>query len=203
MGDKKKVMWPIIRPRLGEERSFQGEYALIPGQVQRINLTAGWNALSIYLQPKDPSVSKHLKNKPYRGIFTATGDDWNFAMKDAAMSNVTELEPGEGYLLDSAADFSLEISGKPVDMPFRLNLHSGWNMIGLPMNRTVDLGNITVNAEHKRYMYPEAVEKGIVSAFIWRYDGKGWIHLGENETLQPGQAYLVEAMSEARLEFRE
>ncbi len=203
MGEKKLVMWPIIRPRLGEERSFQVEYALIPGQVQRINLTAGWNALSIYLQPKDPSTSKHLKNKPYRGIFTATGDDWNFAMKDAAMSNVTKLEPGEGYLLDSAGNFSLEISGKPVDMPFRLNLHSGWNMIGLPMNRTVDLGNITVNAEHKRYMYPEAVEKGIVSAFIWRYDGNGWIHLGENETLQPGQAYLVEAMSEARLEFRE
>ncbi|MDD1736392.1 MAG: hypothetical protein LUQ21_02910, partial [Methanothrix sp.] len=67
---------------------------------------------------------------------------------------------------------------------------------------TVDLGNITVNAEHKRYGYPEAVNKGLVSAFIWKYEDGGWTHLGKNETLVPGMAYLVEATGEAKLEFR-
>lgn len=202
MGDHKRVMWPIIRPKLGEKRSFQVEYVLIPGEVQVINVTAGWNAISIHLNPTDPSARKYLKNEPYRGIFSVVGDAWDFTMKDDGMSNVTAFKPGEGYLIDSAGNFSIEIAGKPVDLPYRMMLHKGWNMIGLPVNRSVSLKNITVNAEHKRYRYPEAAEKGAVSAFVWRYDGTGWTHLGENESLEPGEAYLVEAMSDVRLEFR-
>jgi len=199
---KKKVMWPIIRPRLGEDRSFLIEYVLIPGQVQCINVTAGYNAIAVYLQPKDASASKYLANKPYRSIFTIAGEGWDFGMKDGGMINVTSFNPGEGYLIDSADNFSIEISGKPVDLPYRLDLHAGWNMIGLPVNKTVDLSNITVNAEHKRYKYPEAVNKGLVSAFVWKYEDQGWTHLGKNETLEPGMAYLFEAMDEAKLEFR-
>lgn len=202
LGEKKKVMWPIIRPKLGEERSFSIEYVLIPGQVQRINVTAGWNAIAVYIQPKDASVSRYLANKPYRSIFSIAGEGWDYGMKDEGRIDVTRFSPGEGYLIDSAGNFSIEISGKPVDLPYRLDLHAGWNMIGLPVNKTVDLENITVNAEHKRYRYPEAVKKGLVSAFIWKYEEQGWAHLGRNETLVPGRAYLFEAMDEAKLEFR-
>ena len=202
LGEKKRVMWPIIRPRLGEKRSYQIEYELIPGQVQRINVTAGWNAVSIYLNPLDASADRYLKNKPYRSIFTIAEDGWDFGMKEAGKLNVTRLEAGEGYLIDSTGNFTMEIPGKPVDLPYRLDLHVGWNMIGLPVNESVDLANITINAEHKRYRYPEAVKKGLVSAFVWKYEGEDWTNLGENETLEPGRAYLVEAKSEARLEFR-
>ena len=202
LGENKTVMWPIIRPRLGEEKSFLIEYVLIPGQVQRINVTAGWNAISIYLQPKDASSARYLKNKPYRSLFSISGEGWDYGMKGGDIINVTSFKPGEGFLIDSADNFSIEISGKPVDLPYRLDLHPGWNMIGLPVNKTVDLENITVNAEHKRYGYPEAVNKGLVSAFIWKYEDGGWTHLGKNETLVPGMAYLVEATGEAKLEFR-
>jgi hypothetical protein len=203
-GDKKRVMWPIVRPRLNDTRTFQIEYVLVPGEVQLINITAGWNPVSIYLEPKDSDISKHLKNRPYRSIFSAVGGDWDFSMKDTGDNNVTEFEPGRGYLIDSSENFTIELEGKPVEFPYRMKLQQGWNMIGVPMNETVDINNITVNAEHKRYSYPEAVMKGIISAFIWSYDdGLGWSHLGENDTLEPGRAYLVEAMNECRLEFRE
>ncbi|MDD1736690.1 MAG: C25 family cysteine peptidase [Methanothrix sp.] len=202
IGDKKKVMWPVIRPRLGEERRFSIEYMIVPGQVQRINITAGWNAVSIYLQPNDPKASKYLSNKPYRSIFTIAGPGWDFNMKDGGLVNVTSFYPGEGLLIDSSENFTLEIAGKPVDLPYRLDLHPGWNMVGLPVNQTVALENITVSVKHKRYGYPEAVDEGMVSAFVWKYDPSGWTHLGENETLMPGMAYLFEAMDDARLEFR-
>ena len=202
IGDKKKVMWPVIRPRLGEKRSFSIEYMIIPGQVQRINITAGWNAVSIYLEPDDAKASKYLAKKPYRSLFTIAGKGWDFNMKEGALVNVTSFYPGQGLLIDSSDNFTMEISGKPVDLPHRLDLHPGWNMVGLPVNQTVALENITVNIKHKRYSYPEAVDKGMVSAFVWKYDPSGWIHLGENETLMPGMAYLFEAMDEARLEFR-
>jgi uncharacterized repeat protein (TIGR01451 family) len=202
LGDKKKVMWPVIRPRLGEERSFTIEYVIIPGQVQRINVTAGWNAVSIYLQPNDAKASKYLANKPYRSIFTIDGESWDFNMKDDALVNVTSFWPGEGLLIDSSGNFTMEIAGKPVDRPYRLDLNPGWNMVGLPVNQTVALANITVNIKHKRYSYLEAVDKGMVSAFVWKYESSGWTHLDENETLVPGMAYLFEAMDEAKLEFR-
>jgi hypothetical protein len=202
-GDQKKVMWPIIRPRLGENRTFGIEYVLIPGQVQVINVTAGWNAISVYLNLKDPATSKYLKNKPYRGIFSVTGEDWTFSMKGTEMKNATSFEPGMGYLVDSSENFTIALKGKPVETPYRLKLSKGWNMIGLPINRTVDVRNITVNAEHRRYTYQEAAEKGLVSAFLWGYDGVEWGYLGENETLQPGKAYLIETKDDCRLEFGE
>ena len=202
IGDKKKVMWPVIRPRLGEERKFSIEYVIIPGQLQSINITAGWNAVSIYLQPNDPKASKYLSNKPYRSIFTIAGQGWDFNMKDDGLVNVTSFYPGEGLLIDGSDNFTLEIAGKPVDLPYRLDLHPGWNMVGIPVNQTVALENITVNVKHKRYSYPQAVEEGMVSAFVWKYEPSGWIHLGQNETLMPGMAYLFEAMDDAKLEFR-
>jgi hypothetical protein len=202
LGDKKKVMWPILRPKLAEERDFEIDYEIIPTQVQHINITAGWNAIAIYLKPKEATASKYLANRPYRSIFSMSGEAWDYGVKDGGLINVTRFSPGEGYLIDSESNFTFEISGKPVDLPYRISLHAGWNMIGLPVNRTVDLGNITVNADHKRYRYQEAVAKGLVSAFVWKYDKESWTHLGNNETLVPGMAYLFEAMNEAKLEFR-
>ncbi len=201
LGEAKRVMWPVTSPRLSEERSYLIEYEIIPGQVQQINVTAGWNAIAVYLQPKDASIGKYLKNKPYRSIFTISGEGWDFGMNEDSLVNITKFKAGEGYLIDSAGNFTIEISGKPVELPYRVELHSGWNMIGLPVNKTVDLGNITVSAEHKRYTYPQAAENGLVSAFIWKYEGDNWTHLAENETLVPGVAYLFESTVEAKLEF--
>lgn len=203
-GEHKRVIWPVVRPRLNETRDFTIQYRIIPGEVQTINISAGWNMVSLHTQPKDPSVTRYLKNKPYRGVFSITEEGWTYRMTGSDDQNMTSFEPGQGYLIDSSEDFSFEVSGKPVELPFRVRLHEGWNMIGVPVNQSVYLNNITVNAEHKRYSYKEAVSKGLVSAFTWIYTSDGqWVHLDQSEPLQPGMAYLIEAMKECRLEFRE
>jgi hypothetical protein len=201
-GTVKRVLWPVIRPRTDEKRSFAIEYRLIPGLIQVINVTPGWNAVSLYLKPKEPSIFKYLKNKPYRGVFSISGEDWRYSMKDSGLSNVSSFEAGRGYIIDTAEGFTIDVPGKPVEVPFRLRLQKGWNMIGVPFNQSLAVNNITVNAEHKRLRYPEAVEKGILSAFLWSYDGEEWGFLGRNDTLEPGRAYLVEASGECGLEFR-
>jgi hypothetical protein len=202
VGSQKSVIWPVVRPKLGEERSFTIEYSLVPGLVQIINVTTGWNALSLYLKPKDSRISKYLKNKPYRSVFSASGEEWNYSLNDIPKGNVTDFEAGRGYLIDSSGNFTVEVKGKPVQLPYYLQLKRGWNLVGLPMNETMSVENLTVNAEHRRYKYQEAVDKGLVSAFLWSYDGSEWQHLGNNTTLQPGKAYLLEAKSECRLDFR-
>jgi hypothetical protein len=202
VGSEKSVMWPVVRPKLGEERSFTIEYSLVPGLVQVINVIAGWNAVSLYLKPNDSTISKHLKNKPYLSVFSASGNEWNYSLNDLQKGNVTDFEAGRGYLIDSAGNFTVEIKGKPVEFPYYLRLEQGWNLVGLPMNETMSVDNLTVNAEHKRYRYQEAVDKGLISAFLWSYDGSEWGHLGNNTSLEPGKAYLIEAKSECRLDFR-
>lgn len=202
LSQNKRVTWPVVRPRLNETRNFSIEYRVVPGQVQFINITPGWNAVSLYLKPKDPSLAKYLDDKPYRGVFAPSGDNWNFNMKDSNAKNFSNLEAGRGYLIDSSDNFTIEVHGKSVEFPYRLALDKGWNMIGVPFNKTIGINNVTVNAEHKRYNYSQAVDKGIISAFLWSYDGMDWSNLGKNDSLVPGKAYLVEATSACKLEFR-
>jgi len=167
-----------------------------------IRITPGWNAVSIDLNPKDASMSRYLKNKPYRGIFSVSGEDWRFNMQGVDRINLSTFQPGRGYLIDSSDNFTMNITGIPVEFPYRITLESGWNLIGVPFNNSFSMNNVTVNAEHKRYSYGDAVKKGFISAFIWGYDDSGWNYLDENETMEPGRAYLIEAMNECRLEFQ-
>ncbi len=201
-GDSKKVMWPVLNPRIGDNRSFTVDYKVVPEIVQRINITAGWNAISIYIKPKDPSIERYLKGKLYRGIFTVSDDSWSYTLKDSSTTNITTFEPGTGYIIDSAGDFDIKITGKPVERPYRLKLRPGWNLIGLPVNESMAPLNITVNTEHRRYSFSEAVEKGLVSAFMWKYEDDEWMPLQMDELMEPGSAYLIEVTKECRLEFR-
>jgi len=154
-----------------------------------------------HLAPKDPSVSRLLDEKGYRGIFTIAGDGWNYTINDDHAVNVTDLVPGRGYIIDGLESFSLEIAGKPVDLPYAVELYQGWNLVGVPKNQTVFLTNVTVRANHRRYSYSEAVDEGIVSAFLWTYRDGGWVNIEKNEPLTPGVAYMVEAAEECKLEF--
>jgi len=197
----KRVTWPVLSPALGEGRTFTVEYRLIPGEVQVVNISVGWTPFSLHLAPKDPSVSRLLDEKGYRGIFTIAGDGWNYTINDDHAVNVTDLVPGRGYIIDGLESFSLEIAGKPVDLPYAVELYQGWNLVGVPKNQTVFLTNVTVRANHRRYSYSEAVDEGIVSAFLWTYRDGGWVNIEKNEPLTPGVAYMVEAAEECKLEF--
>lgn len=199
----KLVSWPVVRPRLNETRTFDIEYQIVPGLTQTMSITPGWNMVSLYVSPKDPSISKYFGNKPYRGIFGITDSDWQLTMRDSGLNNVTTLEPGQGYLIDSSANFTVEIKGKPVELPYRLQLHTGWNLVGVPFNQSVNISNISVNAEHKRYSFKDAIDKGIVSAFMWSFGDSDWNYMSQSDMLVPGKAYLVEAKKECRLEFNE
>ncbi len=202
IGQKKRVMWPIVRPRLNESRTFSVEYRVVPGQIQVINITPGWNAVSIYLKSKETSLLKYLEDKPYRSVFSPSGEGWIFSIRDSNAKNLSVLQPGRGYLIDSSENFTIEVRGKAVELPYRITLGKGWNLIGVPFNKTINVNNVTVNAEHKRYTYSDAVDKGLISAFLWSYNGIDWNYVDKNDTLVPGNVYLLEASAECRLEFR-
>jgi len=201
IGEEKRVVWPVLSPAIGERRTFTVEYRIIPGIVQVVNVSVGWNPFSLYLNPKDPSVVKLLDRKSYRGIFTLAEDGWNYTIKDDSALMVTELLPGAGYVIDGSESFSLAITGKPVDLPYLVDLHKGWNLVGVPKNETVMINDLTVRANHRRYSFSEAVGEGIVSGFFWSYRDGSWVHLEREGSMIPGEAYMVEAGEACKLEF--
>ncbi len=201
VGSEKRVFWPVLSPALNESRSFTVEYRLVPGEVQVVNVSVGWSPFSLHLSPKDSTVAKALDRKSYRGIFTLSEDGWTYTIRDDDAFNVTDLEPGVGYIIDGEESFTLVIPGKPVELPYLVELHQGWNLVGVPVNETVLTSNLSVRANHRRYTYPEAVDEGIVSAFLWTFRDGTWVHLDKDEPMIPGAAYMVEAALECKLEF--
>lgn len=201
VGGEKRVVWPVLSPAINESRTFTVEYRLVPGEVQIVNVSVGWTPFSLHLDPKNPSIDEALNRKSYRAIFTLSEDGWNYTIKDDHAFNVTELKPGVGYVIDGDENFTLEIPGKAVDLPYMVELTEGWNLVGVPINETVPLANLTVRANHKRYTYSEAVDEGIVSAFLWIYRDGDWVYLDKNEPMVPGEAYMMEAALDCELEF--
>lgn len=202
VASKKRVIWPVISPALNETRAFSVKYKRVLGDVQTINVTVGLNLFSLHLDPKTPSVERLFKKKPYQSIFAVDEDGWNYTLvMDTDGGNVNKLLPGKGYVIDSSEDFSVEISGKPVERPYQIELHQGWNLIGTPINETLPINNVSVKANHKRYSYSEAVKEGAVSALLWKYDGWQWNYMNQTELMVPGEAYMIEAKEVCRLEF--
>lgn len=201
VGDETRVVWPVLSPAINESRTFTVEYKLIPEEVQVVNVSVGWTPFSLHLNPKNPSIAEALHRKNYRAIFTLSKDGWNYTIKDDHAFNVTELKPGVGYVIDGDESFTLEIPGKAVELPYMVELVEGWNLVGVPINETVPLANLTVRANHKRYTYSEAVDEGIVSAFLWTYRDGGWVYLDKNEPMIPGEAYMMESDLDCELEF--
>jgi len=201
VGGEKRVVWPVLSPAINESRTFAVEYRLVPGEVQVVNVSVGWTPFSLHLSPKDPSVAEALDRKSYRSIFTLSADGWNYTINDDHAFNVTELKPGVGYVIDGEESFALEIPGKAVELPYMVELVEGWNLVGVPINETVPLANLTVRANHQRYSYSEAVEEGVVSALLWDYRDGRWAYLDKSEPMIPGEAYMMEAALDCELEF--
>ena len=202
IGEEKRIVWPVISPAIGERRSFTVEYRLVPGMVQVVNVSVGWTPFSVHLKPKDGSVTKLLDRKSYRGIFTLSEDGWNYTINEDSARMVTELLPGMGYVIDGKESFELSIPGKPVDLPYLVDLHKGWNLVGVPTSETVQIGDVSVRANHRRYNFTEAVGEGILSGFFWSYRDGSWVHIDRNGSMVPGEAYMVEAAEACKLEFR-
>ena len=73
-------------------------------------------------------------------------------------------------------------------------------MIGVPSTEEVEIGLlkviVTVDEEEYEYTFDEAVQEGIVSAFIFKYEEGEWEYLDSIETLKPGEGYYFEVFED-------
>ncbi|NQE06043.1 hypothetical protein C5S32_09250 [ANME-1 cluster archaeon GoMg1] len=203
--NKKIVRFPVMdpMPKLNEAREFEIKYVFVPKICWTMNLTRGWSMFSSPIEPYDEDIKAVLDNIPYSVVFyfDSSSKGWLYYLKDnPEASTLKEIEPGKAYLIDMEAQAELNISGRAVELPFELCLSKGWNMIGIPSTEEVEIGSLKVIVTaDEEYTFDEAVQKGIVSAFIFKYEEGEWDYLDSSETLKPGEGYYFEVFEDCEV----
>ena len=85
-----------------------------------LELTSGWNMVSLPVDPQDASASTILGNVGFYQLITWSGSGYISA---------TSFEAGRGYWLLVLEDVNVTVSGEPVDSLI-LSLSAGWSMVG-------------------------------------------------------------------------
>ena len=200
--NKKIVRFPVMdpMPKLNEAREFEIKYVFVPKICWTMNLTKGWSMFSSPIEPYDEDVEAVLDDIPYSVVFhfDSASKSWLYYLKDnPEASTLKEIEPGKAYLIDMEEQAELNISGRAVELPFELSLSKGWNMIGVPSTEEVEIGSLKVMVTtDEEYTFDEAVQEGIVSAFVFKYEEGEWDYLDSSETLKPGEGYYFEVFED-------
>ena len=104
-----------------EEDSTYSFTILVSGEIKiTLGLKAGWNMMSLPVDPDDPSAAAILGEIGFYQLVTWSGTGYVAS---------TEFEAGRGYWLLVLEDVNVTISGIPVDS-LSLNLSPGWSMVG-------------------------------------------------------------------------
>ncbi|MCX5904849.1 MAG: hypothetical protein NTV89_15575, partial [Proteobacteria bacterium] len=97
----------------------------------QINLSQGWNLISLPEQPQDPAIAQ--VTSPIAGKFTAVWAYVNGAWKlydpaNAGFSDLSAMQPGIGYWIKMTQSGTL--SGSGTAAPSSVALTAGWNLVG-------------------------------------------------------------------------
>ncbi len=167
-----------------------------------LSLSAGWNLVSLPLQPYDTAITSVLA--PIAGsvgqVWVYQGcdalDPWRlYDPADPAASNLTHLEHRLGFWMLLTADAVLTIDG---DLPAGTTtpICSGWNLIGHPRNGPLPVAGalVSIAASVDRVFAFEG-GAGPDGWSFWSPATPAWVH--DLEQLSPGRGYWVLANADA------
>ena len=161
---------------------------------QTVELQAGWNWISLYVEAEDPiEMLNQLKSAlgergvsiDADGIGTENfGDgEWFGDLDFEGMYNE------QMYLIQVSEDCTIELAGTPIVDPsvYEIPIHAGYNWIGFPYAEELDINVALSGIEAEDDDYLETPEG------ISYYFGE-W--MGDIMTLVPGQGYMYFSNSE-------
>jgi hypothetical protein len=94
-----------------------------------ISLAAGWNLISIPVQPTNTvveSVLSSIRGK-YSAVYSYDGSNYQSYIPGSE-ANISKLESGRGYWIYADSAVTLEVKGHAASKSIQLN--SGWNLVG-------------------------------------------------------------------------
>ncbi|MEN8008539.1 MAG: choice-of-anchor D domain-containing protein, partial [Candidatus Krumholzibacteriota bacterium] len=154
-------------------------------------IAAGWSMLGAPLVP--PAGSGTWGDVL---LDDAPGATFMFDYQGASgYGDVVGTDPvvqGQGLWLASTDNFSWTMEGDPDDGTIDVPAMIGWNLIGYPLWIAGGLGGVSVEHAGQQYLWSDAVAAGLVSPFVYDYDGVADTYIPVT-ALEPWHGYWMAA----------
>ncbi|GEM_PF-1047524 len=163
-----------------------------------LNLTAGWNFVSLPYLPEDPKITSVLAGlvpgTDYLQVsrFNADKKDFEHFVNNSEFNDFDTFEYGRGYLIWMQRDASVTVTGKLPSQNVVLPIKQGNNLIAFA---TADEAGLDVTAALKDLKLNEDYSD------ILTYNGAGYssfVH-GDFTKVYPGKAYYLVALEDFEL----
>jgi hypothetical protein len=109
---------------------------------QTIALKKGWNLISFNVSPSYKQIDSVFKSIIANVTEIKTFDGFWEKGQNAAFNSLTAITDGAAYLVYLTAPTTLTVIGKPVSLPLTINVKSGWNLIGIPLQAASSIATI-------------------------------------------------------------
>ena len=150
--------------------------------MQEVNLTAGWNWISFFVNPITPTLEGIFGHDRSFKTVTSKGD--GFGMCDGSKWNTSleRVSPGNMYKVRVTKDINVNVHGSAINTgATAMTMFSGWNWIGSLSVYNLELGEAFADLNPQR----GDVVKNKESVAI--YNGSQWE--GPLNAIFPGEGY--------------
>jgi len=153
-----------------------------------ISLAAGWNLISLYREPTDPTISTVLASISGKviSVWAFKGNEWKiYDPANSSPDELTTMEAGWAYWINMSDAGTLEFTGSaPTNA---IELSSGWNLVGYNTTNSQAVADAVGSIDGKY-------------SLIWAYKDDNWrlynaVTLGFSDlsAMEPGCGYWINA----------
>jgi len=163
------------------------------------SLNSGWNMISLPLVTNPDPLS----------AFSGISGTWYLYQWDPVSYSYKgreqiSLQPGMGYWLWVQYPQTVAVQGSPYSgSEMRLSLSFGWNLMGYPFLSPMNWGDVRIGVGSNEYTLDQAGSLGIVSPYLYWWNGTSYANLRDLGKFEPGKGYWILALQNCALIFRE
>jgi YD repeat-containing protein len=186
----------LIRAIYGDKTEITYTYDAAGNLLSRVTgppgqdttLASGWNLISLSQQPSNTSIASVLVNIIGKFVSVWAYIDGNWRVYDPnnpGFSDLTTMEAGRGYWLNTKESTTLSISGSTPSTSIELG--SGWNLVGYNSSTSQAIANALASIAGKYIS-------------VWAYKNGSWKVYDPNNpgfsdltTMGPGYGFWINA----------
>ncbi len=170
--------------------------------AKTIRLSKGWNLISLPVKPLNNTLESVLS--PIEGkwtdVFTYGNGGWIYKSEymNKWFGNLDKMDVGTGYWIKVSEDVNLTVIGDEI-VDWKINLTSGWNLVGVIGCSDENMNNITFSNSDKNVAFTDIF--GYENRWVYRseYMNK-WF--GDLNSLNPGKGYWIKVEDNCIMELK-
>lgn len=173
---------------------------IIEPDQQMIPLTAGWNIISFNLDLLGMDMMEVVEPLINDTNLIKVQDERGAAIEkpmDSWMNNIGKAKMAEGYKIKVQEIDTLYIEGVSIDLPYRVYLNTGWNIVGVPYDTSKNAARV-FSPLRNNFRFVKAQDES--GASMENIEPLGFVNnLG---MLEPGKGYKLKIVGSGNFQFK-